>query len=97
MAINSILEIKLGKTNSIYSSTEQGLKFINPIAAFSLVLVNYLCKFSHALFQRGGGGGGGGSGGHKNIGFPSNIGQDPLKITKQSFNVGPPARQRKAI
>ena len=38
---------------------------------------------------------------HKNIGFPSNIGQDPIKIntaTKPTFNVGPSsARQRNAI
>ena len=38
--------------------------------------------------SRGGGGGGGGAGGqdplkiHKNVGSPSNIGLDPLKITK---------------
>ena len=38
---------------------------------------------------------------HKNIGFLSNTGPDPLKnhkATKPAFNVGPPsARQRNAI
>ena len=48
----------------------------------------------HALIQRGGGAGGGGGGppnNHKNIGFVSNIGLDPLKIhkaTKPAFNIG---------
>ena len=52
--------------------------------------------------------GGGGAGGptsplekHKNIGFLSNTGPDPLKnrkATKPAFNVGlPSARQRNAI
>ena len=55
-----------------------------------------------------GGGGGGGAGGsetqntkHKNIGVPSNIGPDPIKINtaaKPAFNVGPSSpRQRNAI
>ena len=49
--------------------------------------------------SRGGGGGGGGPlKNHKNIGFPSNIDLDPLKITKSpknhkatkpAFNSGP--------
>ena len=60
--------------------------------------------------SRGGGGGGGGGGGargpdpmknHKNIGFLSNTGLDPLqnhKATKPAFDVGPSfARQRNAI
>ena len=60
---------------------------------------------NHAQIQRGGGGGGGGGGGdrgpdplknHKNIGFLSNTGQDPLKITKPPFNIwaiiGTPAK-----
>ena len=46
--------------------------------------------------KAGGGGGGGGGGGlknHKNIGFLSNTGPDPLKnhkATKPAFNAGPP-------
>ena len=61
--------------------------------------------------QRGGGGWGGGGGGrqgvrtplnyHKNIGFSSITGPDPLKkiaATKSAFNVGPSsARQQNAI
>ena len=61
--------------------------------------------------SRGGGGGGGGWGGtggldpplenHKNIGFLSNTGLDPLKnhkATKPAFNFGPlSACQRNAI
>ena len=50
-----------------------------------------LCDISHARILRvvggGGGGGGGGQGvrkNHKNIGFLSNTGPDPLKITKLS-------------
>ena len=49
----------------------------------------------HALIQSGGGGAVGGGGGpsnnHKNIGFVSSIGLDPLKIhkaTKPAFNIG---------
>ena len=56
----------------------------------------------------GSGGGGGGTGGsdpplknHKNLGFLSNTGLDPLKnhkATKPEFNVGPSsARQQNAI
>ena len=44
--------------------------------------------------------GGGGQGNHKNIGFLSNTGPDPLKnhkATKPAFNVGPSStRQRNA-
>ena len=55
--------------------------------------------------REGGGGGFRGSGpplkNHKNIGFPCNTGQDPLKnykATKPAFNVGPSsAHQRNAI
>ena len=57
----------------------------------------------HARIQRGRGQGSGPPNGesHKNIGFLSNSGQDPLKNHKAvnpAFNVGPStARQRNAI
>ena len=55
-------------------------------------------KYHVSFADPEGGGGGGGGGGenrrsgpplknHKNIGFPSNIGPDPLKITKQNYLV----------
>ena len=60
----------------------------------------------HEWIQRGGGVGPGGQDppplkNHKNIGFLSNTGSDPLenhKATKPAFNVGPPsAPQQNAI
>ena len=64
-----------------------------------------MASFVYTWVDPGGGGGGRGTGpflkNHKNIGFPSNIDPDPLKITKlprPAFNRGSlSARQRNAI
>ena len=50
---------------------------------FTIALFTGLIPVSCADPEGGGGGGGGGTGGiYKNIGFLSNTGADPLKITK---------------
>ena len=58
--------------------------------------IKYHVSGVHVSFADPEGGGGGGGGNrrsgpplknHKNIGFPSNIGPDPLKITKQNYLV----------